>query len=312
MLFRSVGYTGFVNCYDGRTFQRQYQTSGDGSAAVGGIQVADVNMDGALELVITAGSYLYLHNARTGARIWQSVRLGLRGGLLAFLRVGNIDADPALEIVVGEEGGQIVIYDGQTRLQQLATASREITALELADLNGDGVQEVLVGATNGALYVLNPATGGVLQGLGNYGGRIDGLQVADLLGTPDPDMVFCVNGTLHIRYIDANTRQPAVWRSTTLGQNAGQSDSLRIADLDNDGRPEIILNVGIGLRVFNLVFNFPTGDVDRNGCVDDADLLLLLCQFGESGSNIPADLNQDGHVDDADLLIVLFNFGAGC
>ncbi|MGQ9657677.1 MAG: LamG-like jellyroll fold domain-containing protein [Fimbriimonadales bacterium] len=57
-------------------------------------------------------------------------------------------------------------------------------------------------------------------------------------------------------------------------------------------------------------FQIP-GDVDGNGCVDDADLLQVLFAFGASGSN-PADVNGDNLVDDADLLIVLFNFGTGC
>jgi hypothetical protein len=57
-------------------------------------------------------------------------------------------------------------------------------------------------------------------------------------------------------------------------------------------------------------FRLP-GDVDGDGCVDDADLLQVLFAFGASGSN-PADVNGDSLVDDADLLIVLFNFGAGC
>ncbi|MEN3000632.1 MAG: hypothetical protein ABDI19_02185 [Armatimonadota bacterium] len=57
---------------------------------------------------------------------------------------------------------------------------------------------------------------------------------------------------------------------------------------------------------------YPTnGDVDWNGCVDDADLLQVLFAFGSSGPNA-ADVNCDGVVDDADLLVVLFNFGAGC
>jgi probable HAF family extracellular repeat protein len=55
------------------------------------------------------------------------------------------------------------------------------------------------------------------------------------------------------------------------------------------------------------------GDVDANGCVDDADLLAVLFNFGSSGSNLGReDTNCDGTVDDADLLQVLFNFGSGC
>lgn len=54
------------------------------------------------------------------------------------------------------------------------------------------------------------------------------------------------------------------------------------------------------------------GDVDGNGCVDDADLLAVLFAFGQTGELGRVDVNCDGVVDDADLLIVLFNFGGGC
>lgn len=56
-----------------------------------------------------------------------------------------------------------------------------------------------------------------------------------------------------------------------------------------------------------------SGDVDGNGCIDDADLLQVLFTFGQSGNELGRpDLNCDGAVDDADLLTVLFNFGQGC
>ncbi len=54
------------------------------------------------------------------------------------------------------------------------------------------------------------------------------------------------------------------------------------------------------------------GDVNGDGCVDDADLLAVLFAFGQSGAGLPEDVNSDGIVDDADLLMVLFNFGSGC
>ena len=55
------------------------------------------------------------------------------------------------------------------------------------------------------------------------------------------------------------------------------------------------------------------GDVDANGCVDDADLLAVLFAFGSTGSDLGrVDVNCDGTVVDADLLQVLFNFGSGC
>ncbi|CUU36530.1 hypothetical protein GXSOP10_1261, partial [Armatimonadetes bacterium GXS] len=54
------------------------------------------------------------------------------------------------------------------------------------------------------------------------------------------------------------------------------------------------------------------GDVNGDGCVDDADLLAVLFAFGQTGSGLPEDVNGDGVVDDADLLTVLFAFGTGC
>ena len=54
----------------------------------------------------------------------------------------------------------------------------------------------------------------------------------------------------------------------------------------------------------------PEGDVNGDGCVDDADLLIVLFNFGNAGGQ--GDVNNDNIVDDADLLIVLFNFGTGC
>ena len=53
------------------------------------------------------------------------------------------------------------------------------------------------------------------------------------------------------------------------------------------------------------------GDVNGDGRVDDADLLVVLFNFGCFGFGCQGDVNNDGMVDDADLLIVLFNFGCG-
>jgi hypothetical protein len=54
---------------------------------------------------------------------------------------------------------------------------------------------------------------------------------------------------------------------------------------------------------------FGQGDVNNDCTIDDADLLIVLFNFGGTGDG---DINRDGVVDDADLLIVLFNFGNSC
>ncbi len=72
-------------------------------------------------------------------------------------------------------------------------------------------------------------------------------------------------------------------------------------------------NQGNILAVDNPAFTaFSPGDVNMDGCVDDADLLEVLFAFGNTGTFLPTDVNGDGTVDDADLLAVLFAFGSGC
>jgi probable HAF family extracellular repeat protein len=109
--------------------------------------------------------------------------------------------------------------------------------------------------------------------------------------------------------------------NTTYASLLTDCSGLRIAyAISPDGR--YIVGLGINAATWRIeAFLLDTGprctahngDVDANGCVDDADLLAVLFAFGNTGSNLGrVDVNCDGVVDDADLLIVLFNFGSGC
>jgi hypothetical protein len=93
----------------------------------------------------------------------------------------------------------------------------------------------------------------------------------------------------------------------------------RDATLPVDDNDYCLLNLGINsgvpvtldidnIRIYRKAVE---GDVNCDGCVDDADLLTVLFEFGSTAIT-PADVNSDRVVDDADLLTVLFNFGNGC
>ena len=92
--------------------------------------------------------------------------------------------------------------------------------------------------------------------------------------------------------------------SFELGGTAGQPDATRLNELAGGA-----FRLTGGFWFVSCIIT--NGDADGNGCVDDADLLLVLFNFGATGFNL-ADVNCDAVVDDADLLIVLFNFGSGC
>jgi hypothetical protein len=93
----------------------------------------------------------------------------------------------------------------------------------------------------------------------------------------------------------------------------------RDATVPADDNDYCLLNLGINsggpwtievdnIRIYRKAVE---GDVNCDGCVDDADLLSVLFEFGSTDIT-PADVNGDRVVDDADLLSVLFNFGSGC
>jgi len=54
------------------------------------------------------------------------------------------------------------------------------------------------------------------------------------------------------------------------------------------------------------------GDLNGDGCVDQADLGILLADWGCSNGGCPGDIDYDGDTDHADLGILLAHWGEGC
>lgn len=114
--------------------------------------------------------------------------------------------------------------------------------------------------------------------------------------------------------------RPTVWRVYDMNDLFPDNRLFTAVDISPNGR--FVTGHGNGTESFYEYDSWVAdlgegclpkgGDVDANGCVDDADLLAVLFAFGNSGSNLAEDMNCDGAVDDTDLLIVLFNFGWGC
>jgi probable HAF family extracellular repeat protein len=93
----------------------------------------------------------------------------------------------------------------------------------------------------------------------------------------------------------------------------GESRLIQARYISPNGRYIVGIGYNAATRrgaIFVLDTGFPIrGDVDRNGSVDDADLMRVLFAFGGRGYR-NEDLNWDGIIDDADLLEVLFHFGS--
>lgn len=103
-------------------------------------------------------------------------------------------------------------------------------------------------------------------------------------------------------------RGDVLWQRTVYGTVSLDNITFIAIHADTWG-------AGYTLWIDGLSFDPPLrcpGDVNGDGCVDDADLLAVLFAFGCMTGCGSEDVNGDGFVDDADLLIVLFHFGSGC
>ena len=109
--------------------------------------------------------------------------------------------------------------------------------------------------------------------------------------------------------------RPFIWQNgvmidlTLLIADDGGLQLLRtVSSIHNSGQ---MIGWGIGPDGFVVAalltpVNSPPGDVNGDCRTDVADLIILLGDFGQTGS--PADVNDDGVVNVLDLIILLLNF----
>lgn len=255
----STGYDGFVICYDGLTRTEQYRTPAIVGETMHNMLIADVDNDGRSELVCSSyyehsgatGSHVFVYDAETGVQEWISPSLSSGSGRLELLRVANVDADPDPEIVVGDRSYALTVIDGITHVGQAVTGDIDIASLTTADLDGNGVQEIIMANDAGVVTVRDPFTGNATQTLGSFGAGVYGLQVVDVAGTSAPDLIFARAGKLNIVYKDAgNVTQ--TWQCP-LAPGAGEFDSITVADIDNDGKKDVMVgDAEYGFRIYRI------------------------------------------------------------
>src|SRR5262249_45215870 len=141
-------------------------------------------------------------SSRTGATVWQ-----VAGGPQAIAAVGDVDHDGVRDVALGLAGfgGQVEVRSGRSglllyRFDGGPFASSQLpvgnTLAALPDLDGDGVDDLLVGAPQpygfssfapGRVFVVSAATGKILCALrGEHTGQQFGAALA-CLGDVDHD-----------------------------------------------------------------------------------------------------------------------------
>jgi hypothetical protein len=248
---------GVLQCIDGGDQELWWETRLDEGENFGSLRLGDIDGDGQMETVAGVrgqGIHVIAHDAASGVEKWKSSDLeGFFDDrpLLTLLKIADIDDDGAGEILATYRGADLLTLDPVDGTVVLSTTGLGVTALETTDLDGDGVQDIVIGTEDGLLQQVNLTTGDAVTLGGPFGATVDAVAVAAVTDDSTLDFVICAADRVHL--IDGATMQP-LWVSLDLGSDIGRDDSLIVGDLDGDGRVEIWVNAGpIGHLMFEVV-----------------------------------------------------------
>jgi hypothetical protein len=277
------------------TFQLGQPT---GAAPMHSCAVADVNGDGIPDLVLENANYgfndvVVLIGDGDGA--FQNPTTLFAGSWPRFVAVGDLNGDGKQDLIVANwSGSNVSVFlgngNGTFQPQQFYSVGNNPYYVAVADVNGDNKSDLIVAnAGSNTISILLGNGDGTFQPQETFSTGSDpaSVAVADVNGDGKPDLVVANyggtgNGSVGILLGNGN--------GTFAGQQAlGQSikpSSVAVADIDGDGRPDIVacsrgggnisLFLGNGNGTFASQHNF---------------------DYGHADTLVVADLNGDGHLD---------------
>ena len=217
------------------------------------IELADLDNDGVAEIVGADDWYwISAFDVHARTKKWE-LRTNLN---IAALYVADIDNDGTVEVVYGDaQWGSIHAHNGATLALEWEVRNPEYSVTDIAfgDVDGDGTTEVVWGAgwnSTGPdhLYVADPATRKIEWQSLDIGGPLTALDTGDVDGDGEQEIVMVSSesdsgyddGIMFV--YDARTHR-LEWQSQPLlgGRGFTGVESLKIADVDDDGRQDILV-----------------------------------------------------------------------
>lgn len=215
---------------------------------------------------------LHAVRGRDGAPLWSVTNPLYSTDPAANLAIGDIDNDGFVEIIAPRDGGGLIAFehDGTFKWFTPFRVYVKWGAPSLADLDGDGVPEIIVGNTvfnaDGALRWQGTGFAGVSV-LGNWG-PVSIVADINLDGLPE----VIAGGAAY-----SNTGQ-LLWQNATIGEGF-----TAVGNFDDDPYPEIVVNGFRKIALLDHLGNLIWGPIPFPGFVDN-----------HGGHPVVADLDGDG------------------
>jgi FG-GAP-like repeat len=202
------------------------------------LKVADIDNDGIAELVClgmdSSYSYpatgrIYVFNAQTMQLKWMTDDLVLG----TSMAVGNVDSDPALEIVTS--GGYV--FDGATGANQWAYAPGFGSQVDIGDVIGDGVGKIL-GTASAGLTAYDAVQKTVLWSIPPGISGFSAIKVAELDGTAPAEIIAADGQWGNVTVFRYTSGAPQVL--TQINSIGDGVTAIATGDVNGDGLQEIV------------------------------------------------------------------------
>jgi hypothetical protein len=296
------------------TFQTAV-TYGTGATYAYSVAVADVNGDGKPDILVAnwcsnggceSGTVSVLLGNGDGT-FQTAVTYGTGGIYADSVAVADVNGDGKLDVVAGNYGSSdvdVLLGNGDGTFQTAVTydsGGSNPYSGAVADVNGDGKPDILVanhGSSNVGVLLGNGD--GTFQTAVTYdsgGSSAQSVAVADVNGDGKPDIVAanycasgenCNNGTAGVLLGNGDgTFQTAV----TVGSGGSYPDSVAVADVNGDGKPDIVManfgssNVGVLINTSNVATT--TALVSSPDPSSFGQAVTFTATVTTSGSNAP-------------------------
>ena len=280
--------------------------------------LGDLNGDGKPDLAVATTSSIIVYRNTSNAQGTLSFTSAYsnNNGDNGFVSISDVDGDGKLDVITIENNGSVNIFRNTTVGNSLSFASPVLfstpqTANEnvrLADFDGDGRPDIMVGGTLSTLYwyrnqsVSGTVSFGVQQSLAISGaGNTDRFVIDDLDTDGKPDLV--VSHALGLVYLVLNRSSVGaisfMQLAPALSPSGGSGDSawgVSIGDFDGDNRPDLAVRAFSAGTVSFFLNGSSTGSISFSS--SPSLVVTTGVSTGQNSNDVSiGDFDGDGKID---------------